>query len=101
MLFLWFTISLFLLFFFCLFVFVSSPQSYVAWICKAEDLVLAEERTTEEERTKIMEVSPEPDRKSSLLLFSKCRTEIFALEAFSGIKKKNYLPARGKFLQTY
>ena len=29
--------------------------SYVAWICRAEDLVLAEERTTEADRVKIME----------------------------------------------
>lgn len=28
---------------------------YVAWICRAEDLVLAEERTTEADRVKIME----------------------------------------------
>ncbi len=27
----------------------------MAWICKAEDMVLAEERTTEADRTKIME----------------------------------------------
>ena len=30
---------------------------YVAWICKAEDMVLAEERTTEADRVKIMEVT--------------------------------------------
>ena len=29
--------------------------SYVEWICRAEDLVLAEERTTEDDRKLIME----------------------------------------------
>ena len=33
----------------------TSPSSYVEWICKAEDLVLAEERTSEADRVKIME----------------------------------------------
>ncbi len=35
--------------------FYCAKLSYVAWICKAEDMVLAEERTTEADRTKIME----------------------------------------------
>ncbi len=30
-------------------------NGYVAWICRAEDLVLAEERTSEADRIKIME----------------------------------------------
>lgn len=31
-------------------------EGYVDWIIKAEDVILAEERTTDEERTHIMEV---------------------------------------------
>ena len=35
--------------------YISSIIRYVEWICRAEDLVLAEERTTEDDRKLIME----------------------------------------------
>ena len=43
---------------------------YVEWICRAEDLVLAEERTTEADRVKIMEArqkAAEKMKKMSLI----------------------------------
>ena len=39
---------------------------YVDWICRAEDLVLAEERTTESDREMILEGAPQVNQQYSL-----------------------------------
>ena len=49
--------------------------SYVAWICRAEDLVLAEERTSEADKIKIMEARERQKEKIKKLMGTKKSTE--------------------------
>ena len=51
------------------------PSRYVAWICRAEDLVLAEERTSEADRIKIMEARERQKEKIKKLMGTKKSTE--------------------------
>ena len=48
---------------------------YVAWICRAEDLVLAEERTSEADKIKIMEARERQKEKIKKLMGTKKSTE--------------------------
>ncbi|XP_057659985.1 voltage-dependent calcium channel type A subunit alpha-1 isoform X22 [Diorhabda carinulata] len=81
-------------------------NGYVQWICKAEEVILAEERTTEEEKLHIMEARRRAARKKKLKSMGKSKStdteeeqeedEIGDDVLLAGYGKSSYLKSRVK-----
>ncbi|XP_057660014.1 voltage-dependent calcium channel type A subunit alpha-1 isoform X48 [Diorhabda carinulata] len=78
-------------------------NGYVQWICKAEEVILAEERTTEEEKLHIMEARRRAARKKKLKSMGKSKStdteeeqEEDEIGDDAGYGKSSYLKSRVK-----
>ncbi|CAH1183785.1 unnamed protein product [Phaedon cochleariae] len=76
-------------------------NGYVQWICKAEEVILAEERTTEEEKLHIMEARRRAARKKKLKNMGRSKSTDTEEEqeedeiGDDGFAKSSYLKSRG------